>query len=175
MLKKRIFSAGLGVLVWFLSTGVLASFPVSADRTNASMGSFIYTTGGSYRLTNYFGLEGGYTRFPDVKPTGTQVTKDNNMIAIAAKGMLPFQSGFNFFGKLGVVRVGSEFAAGVLNGSMDETSIATVRNRILPYMGGGVGYTVAPKVDFTAQLSGTPSSGDVPSMYALMGGLSYQF
>lgn len=196
MFKKSTSLAFLGIFGLFYSAASLADSSISnlastgqfyvdggmgygkTDTAGISLpkldeNGLVYTFGGGYQFNNYLGLEAGYTRFPDVKASKNLIAKDNKLIDIAAKGILPLSNKFNVFGKLGVARVGSDFAQGVFTN--DGRSISGSQSKILPYLGAGLGYSLTQNVDFSVQLAGSPRSGVMPAMYGLTAGITYKF
>ncbi len=196
MFKRSAVIALLTAAAWFVTTGALAGSNApgvgKGFYLNGSAGGnfggkvnklisgindikysdFVYNMGGGYQFNDYFGLEGGCLRFPDVKVAGS-LAKDNSLINVAGKGIIPLNDGFNIFGKLGAARVGSQFAAGVLSDTSD--NVSSFHGKILPYLGAGFGYSLTQHVDFSTQVAGTPKSDDLPPMYAVTGDIAYRF
>ncbi|OGO94225.1 MAG: hypothetical protein A3F41_03285 [Coxiella sp. RIFCSPHIGHO2_12_FULL_44_14] len=147
----------------------------------------MYNFDGGYQFNKNLGLEAGYTHFNDVKVGSTRFGKNNYSVDIALKGILPVGDHFHFFGKAGIARVSTEaLTTQSLMGLRDTTGISTinlpsnksaggVHNKILPYLGAGVGYSFNQHISLDVQFAGTPKSGPVPSMYGVTAGVSYLF
>lgn len=124
---------------------------------------FAYDLTAGYLFNKNVGVEAGYTRFRSVRANGAITSKNNNVVDLAAKGIIPFDNGMNAFGKLGVARVSTHPVGGLQH------------KKVLPYLAVGTGYAVTRNVDLDVQLAGTPKSGKVPAMYAATTGLVYTF
>jgi len=148
---------------------------VGEKITNATTDNdgFVYLFNAGYQFDKYIGLEAGYTGFPNIKANGVSVIKNNNIVDIAAKATIPFESGFKVFGKVGVARVTSRNLEGLLNSSGEDVS--GTHTKILPYLGVGIGLPVSQNVDLELQVAGTPKSNLIPAMYAATIGLTFHF
>lgn len=172
---KNIGPAPVDTGAGYFISGNIGYGKVKETITNANTDNkgFVYNFNGGYRFNKNFGLELGYTSLPDVKANGTSVAKDNSIIDIAAVGRIPFANRFNVFGKAGLARVHTNYAATLVDEggkthSGDESEIA-------PYFGVGAGYSLTQNVELDVQLAGTPKRDAVPTMYAVTGGVTYVF
>lgn len=113
---------------------------------------------GGYQFSDYFGTELGFTKFSNATIKFTQGTLTGNgtiksyAVDAVLKGIVPFQNGFNLFGKLGaayldessnnVTVTGAGGVSGTGSGSTD---------KVLPTFGLGAGYDI--NQNFTTDLS----------------------
>lgn len=158
-----------------------------ATQVKTDNKGLMYNFDGGYQFNKNLGLEAGYTHFNDVKVGNVRFAKNNYSVDVAVKGILPLGDHFNLFAKAGIARVSTEaLTTQSLMGLRNTTGISNinlpnnktaggVHNKILPYLGAGVGYSFNQHVSLDVQFAGTPKSGPVPAMYGVTAGVSYLF
>jgi OmpA-OmpF porin, OOP family len=138
------------------------------DDTNSvsvKRNGFSWTIDGGYQFNPNFALEAGFNSFPDVKVDGLTIMKSNYSVYGAAKGILPFENGFNIFGKLGVAYA---------HRNIDLVIVNEAKSALVGYGAVGAGYAIADNTEITIQAAGTTKSGDkVPAMIQTTVGLTY--
>lgn len=166
-------------------------FPIGGTITlspaNTGAGGRLFA---GYNVTNYWGLEGGFTHYAPSTytiPPGTNVTVGNsqgkpaitaNGFDFEAKGMVPVWN-FSLFGKLGfaVIRASK---AGTFTDTYDPvlgtyTTVAGTTTYFRPLVGGGLSYNF--NQNWEAQFSATRvvGGGGLQALDLVSLGFSYHF
>lgn len=153
---------------------------------------------GGFLFNRYFGLEGGYTKFSETK-TRSYTTQLNTMtggilttqasgkvktfaVDVVGKGIIPFNNGFNLYGKMGVAYlrgVGNTYYSmqepGFIDSSIRVNNGAT---RIFPTYGVGAGYELTHHVSTDVSWNRIQKVGNSPELKStdlVSVGFSYNF
>jgi opacity protein-like surface antigen len=128
-----------------------------------------------YKFTDNLALEAGFAKFSDESLDSSysflpeNLTTENHYFDIAGKFILPFNSGFDLSGKLGIALAHTNWDGGDYFDDQDYT-------KTVGYFGVGADYFLTPNFALTAQFTSTTKSGDeVPAMYAETLGITYLF
>jgi opacity protein-like surface antigen len=200
ILKKIIFSLLQGSIV----LGLTAVTPVWADASlpsgwyvegnlgqSKSMGKSypgvfsIKNTGngwnvsGGYKFMPFLAAEAGYTRYAVARlnvPTETVARDSHYSLDIAGKAILPIAtSGFELFGKLGVVRINSQ--VGVIDAATAAAyhiSFATQsKSSTGLYIGGGAEYAFTSNIAGNIQWEKAKGNTKTGSLQLLSAGIAY--
>lgn len=144
----------------------VGDFTQTASSSSSSSAGLAGRIFGGYQISQNLAVELGYTRFHnmtasvsesftdiDTSTTGkvsTDMTLKTQAVDLVAKGIIPFQNGFNIYGKLGAAYLR---ATGDANVTYTETGAAPIKgkvdasaNSIYPTFGAGVGYDLTQNV-----------------------------
>lgn len=133
-----------------------------------------------YKINPYVGIEGGYTRYANVRllnSEGTTVAKNQHYaIDAAVKGMLPIPcSGVEFFAKVGVSRISASL--GSINQAAADVDGITVnagnKASFGPYGGVGIDYSFTPYLQVNAQFARSWGNNSTGNLDLASLGLSY--
>lgn len=131
----------------------------------------IYGFNGGYKFNKYFALEGGYTALPNVTIGNSDLTKDNWLVDVAAKGIIPINQRFNIYGKVGIARVSTKYNA---IEALDSNQPNGVKHRFTPLYGAGAGINISRHTAFTLEYEMTPKSGPVPATQSFLVGFQFK-
>ena len=149
------------VIDWAQYAGdfVNASFgsptPVSAD--NRSLGFKVF---GGYQFNKYFGVEGGFVDFNDVKSSSTvagparsvYTTAENDAWTLAAVGTLPVSKRVSVFGKVGAASWSSNLRTIATNATGVTTSATKGSDGYDVFYGLGASYALLDSIDVRAEI-----------------------
>ncbi len=131
-----------------------------------------------YRYNDYLAAEAGYLNaINDSHAAHGEFGSDELQIYsfdIAAKGFIPFESGFSLFGKAGLALT-HQYVYNQIYISSPAPRINSVSNQIQPILGAGFAYNFTR--NFATELSYTyySSTGSIGNMSLIAFGLTYTF
>jgi hypothetical protein len=189
MNRLRILMALFGTAILLASSACLAldngfytDPSLSFDKVNEkiitltqmSNGGLPYQTNGGYQFNQYVGVEGDYLRYPDAMLNTNVLTKISNIENLVAKAMVPLDDNVNVFGKLGAAKVSPQIINNLSN-SATNNPIGS-HDKVMPYIGAGVGYGLNQTVGFNFQLDEMPKiDNQAPTIHSAMAGLNFKF
>lgn len=141
----------------FVNSSFGAPSPVSADKRSLGFKLF-----GGYQVNKYFGVEGGFVDFNDVKASSTvtgparsvYTTAENDAWTLAAVGTLPVSKRVSVFAKLGASSWSSNLRSVTTQlGAIANTAAASKRNRGVDlFYGLGASYALLDNVDLRGEV-----------------------
>jgi len=140
-------------------------------NSNQALG-LIYGFNGGYKLNKYVALEVGYTALPNVTLGNSDLTKNNWLVDLSAKGIIPVSQRFEFYGKLGIARVSTNYNA---IEALKNDHVKGIKHRFTPYYGAGIGINMSRHTAFTVEFDMTPKSGPIPATQSLLTGFQFKF
>lgn len=139
----------------FVNTSFGSPSPVSAD--SRSLGFKVF---GGYQFNKYFGVEGGFVDFNDVKASSTVTgparsvyTKvDNDAWTLAAVGTLPVSKRVSVFGKVGAASWSSDLRTVSTNATGITASATKGSDDYDVFYGLGASYALLDSIDVRAEI-----------------------
>lgn len=166
---------------WYLEANAGSTTLTSVNYPGSVSSSGIgYNANVGYKFMPYVGADFGYTYYANSTIKNSVGTKaaivKHYAWDLALKGILPFyDSGFEAFAKLGVMRLSSNFniqnnaaatGLGIANSSHSATGL---------YIGGGVQYYITPEFAINAQWMRAKGDSSTGTESLLSGGASFIF
>ena len=124
----------------------------------------VYGLDAGYKFNRSVAAELGYLHFSKVKGSASNI-KDNTVVYLAAKGIMPVAKNVDAFGKLGIARNHSNRPTGDNN--------AGKHSKYVPYLGLGVEGPISKDVKWTVGIDHAMKKGAVPAKTALTVGLGF--
>lgn len=165
-------------------------FPYDNDFTTFKRNSIVWNATLGYQFNSYFALEAGYTKYSNVKASGSNdffstwnTTAKLSSYNLALKVMYPVASNFDVFAKAGAAWMHYNQTATMAG--VDQT-FTTKFNKITPLVGLGMDYYLTNNLAVTAQgaytfkqtksvkVTNTTNQLALPSTYLGTVGLSYK-
>ncbi|MHB1214972.1 MAG: outer membrane protein transport protein [Thiobacillus sp.] len=139
----------------FVNSSFGTPTPVSGD--NRSLGFKVF---GGYQVNKYFGVEGGFVDFNDVKASSTitgparsvYTTAENDAWTLAAVGTLPVSKRVSVFAKLGASSWSSNLRSIATDVNGVTTSATEGSNGYDVFYGLGASYALLDNVDLRAEV-----------------------
>lgn len=144
---------------------------VNEDVENADTSSnsgFAWNVNAGYQFVKQLALEVGFNAYPDQSYStylGDVDGNQNHATYLALKGIVPFPSGGNFYGKLGVASVHNNITGPVVEPGEHKATTA--------YYALGFSVPVNQHVHVNVELSSTMKDDPVPAMYFAGAGLTF--
>ena len=117
-----------------------------------------------YKFNRSVAAELGYLHFNKVKGSASNI-KDNTVVYLAAKGIMPVAKSVDAFGKLGIARNHSNRPTG--------DNDAGKTTKYVPYLAVGVEGPISKDVKWSVGVEGVTKKGAVPAKTALTVGLGF--
>jgi opacity protein-like surface antigen len=139
----------------FVNESFVVSSPVSDDKR--SLGFKVF---GGYQFNKYFGVEGGFVDFNDVKASstitgparGVYTTAENDAWTLAAVGTLPVTKRVSVFAKLGASSWSSNLRSVATDVNGVTTSATEGSNGYDVFYGLGASYALLDSIDVRAEI-----------------------
>lgn len=139
----------------YVNESFVVPTPVSDDNLNLGFKVF-----GGYQFSKYFGVEGGFVDFNDVKAYSTvagparsvYTTAENDAWTLAAVGTLPVTKRISVFGKLGASSWSSNLKSIATDVNGVTTSATEGSNGYDVFYGLGASYALLDSIDVRAEI-----------------------
>lgn len=160
------------------------SFDDNTGLSDSKRSGLVWRVAGGYQFNPYIALEAGYTSYPDIKVSASDVQTGETItgklatsnIDLLAKGILPVNDQFDLFAKAGMAYMTYEDSASLTVNGVTAASASKTHNRITPEFGIGAAYNITHNVALSIQgLTTLSPSKNYPATYTALAGVSYKF